>query len=160
MTTAPPMFSGNQAKPDGLSHAELMSTTRPFPFGHRAPAPCPMGMRLDRFGPKRKVVAGQIGLGQPPQFVCLCPCAGSSPVIELHLARLRHHQPASVRVALQWRDDDGSWRTVTSSDLRTEQGSVSVVARGLSSGDVGMLALVAEHRACLVAGVAGRRSNP
>ena len=97
-----------------------------------------MGMRLDRFGPEaQQVVAGQIGplANLRSSSACALVLRTDSPVIELHLARLRHHQPASVQVALQWRDDGGSWRTVTSSDLRTEQGSVSVwLPTGLSSG--------------------------
>lgn len=95
----------------------------------RSPRRDPMGMRLDRFGPEaQQVVSGQIGplANIRSSSSCAVVIKTDSQIIELHLARLRHHQPASVQVALQWLDDNGSWRTVTSSDLRTVDGDVSV----------------------------------
>ena len=105
----------------------------------RAPRRDPMGVRLDRFGPEaQQVVAGQIGplANLRSSSSCAVVLRTDSPIIELHLARLRHHQPVSVQVALQWRADDGTWRTVTSADLRTQDGDVTVwLPTGLPAGE-------------------------
>ena len=110
-----------------------------------------MGMRLERFGPEaQQVVAGQIGplANLRSSSGCAVVLRTDSPIIELHLARLRHHQPVPVQVALQWQDDAGAWRTVTSSDLRIQEGTVDVwLPTGLSGrSTAGCLDLVAQYQ--------------
>lgn len=86
-------------------------------------------LRLDRFpSATARVLAGQIGplanlRSSTGCGVCL---ATDSPWLDLHIERLRHHQPIPQGVALEVRQDDGTWLRVDSTDLRECDGDLVV----------------------------------
>src|SRR6478672_2326230 len=57
---------------------------------------------------------------------CAVALRTDSPVVELRLARLRHHQLVPQGVACEVEQPDGSWRTYPSVDLREFTGELSV----------------------------------
>ena len=116
-------------------------------------------LRLDRFpATVNQVLAGQIGplANLRSSTGCGLQFATDSPWVELRLERLRHHQPIQQGVALEVRQDDGSWFASESPDLREREGAVTVrLATGLRPGEVRDCALwLPPISTCAVAGVA------
>ena len=132
----------------------LLSFDAPQPVDRERPE-----ARLDRFPPEvTQVLAGQIGplANLRSSSGCGLRLATDAPWIELRLDRLRHHQPLAQSVALEVRQDDGSWFASESPDLREREGAVSVrLATGLRPGEVRDCALwLPPISTCAVAGVA------
>lgn len=95
------------------------------------------GARLERF-PRTAAAAllGQIGPSANVRSSCGCAVrlATDSPWVEVHLLRLRHHQPFPAAIALEIEAADGV-RAVSGPDLREYQGDLSVrLTTGLERG--------------------------
>ncbi len=112
-------------------------------LGFNAPQPVDRTrgeVRLDRFPPAvTKLLMGQIGplANLRSSTGCSVRLATDSPWLILHLDRLRHHQPIPQGVALEVRQDDGSWFAVDSADLRERDGLVDVwLPTGLRPGEI------------------------
>ncbi|TVR14552.1 MAG: SGNH/GDSL hydrolase family protein [Planctomycetota bacterium] len=97
-------------------------------FSYWAPLPPhadPLGYRLQRFPVAHQdCIRGQIGplANVRSASGCAIVFTCDSPHMVLHLERLRHHQPISAHLSLQWRVADGPWHTVPSTDLRLHEG--------------------------------------
>ncbi len=101
------------------------------------PEPDAGAMRLPRF-PREvsALLAGQIGplANLRSSSGCGLRFASNSPWVELHLARLRHHQPFPAAVALEVEHADGL-AAVSGPDLRERQNEVVVrLPTGLERG--------------------------
>jgi len=116
-------------------------------------------VRLDRFpAAVTAVLTGQIGAlaNLRSSSGCAVWLRSDTPWVELSLERLRHHQPTPQGVACEVHQNDGSWQTFSSADLRERDGSVTVrFATGLERGgplcDISLwLPLIST---CAVAGV-------
>ena len=116
------------------------------------------GARLQRF-PRPAVAAllGQIGPSANARSSsgCAVRLATDSPWLDVHLLRLRHHQPFPAALGLEVEAGEGV-RAVSGPDLRERQGDVTVrLATGLErGGPVAPLALwLPLISTCAVAGV-------
>lgn len=94
-------------------------------------------VRLERF-PRAAAdaLAGQIGplANLRSSSGCAVVITTDSPVVALHLERLRHHQPVPQGVTFEIADRDG-WRHVNSLDLREVDGdAVVALPTGLTTG--------------------------
>ncbi|MFN3648938.1 MAG: SGNH/GDSL hydrolase family protein [Armatimonadota bacterium] len=97
-------------------------------------------VRISRFPQAAyDALAGQIGptANLRSSAGCALLFETDSPLVELHLERLRHHQPTPQGVALEVEQPDGSCLTVSSTDLRELSGAVQVpLPTGLERGDL------------------------
>lgn len=116
--------------------------------------------RLERFPEESyNVCAGQIGplANLRSSSGCAVVVRTNSPVIDLRLERLRHHQVVSVGIAAEVKQDDGTWATTASEDLREIDGDVSVrLATGLERANAprDVMLWLPLISTCAVAGIA------
>lgn len=108
-----------------------------------APVPVDRGrdeIRCERFPRAASdAVAGQIGplANLRSSSGCSVALTTDSPWVELHLARLRHHQSCPVGIDAEITGADGSAHVSCSTDLRPVQGEVAVrLATGLERGRI------------------------
>ena len=114
---------------------ERLNFIAPQPVNRSLPA-----VRLERFPAEiARMLAGQIGplANLRSSTGCGVALATDSPWIELRLERLRHHQPIAQGIALEIRNDDGTWAGADSPDLRERDGDLMVrLHTGLRPGEI------------------------
>lgn len=106
----------------------------------QAPHADPLGYRLQRFPmASQECIRGQMGPMANVRSAsgCALVFATDSGQCILHLERLRHHQPVSAHMSVQWCLPHGPWHTVPSTDLRLHEGRHDLwLATGIPAGEV------------------------
>jgi lysophospholipase L1-like esterase len=95
----------------------------------RPPAVDPSGYRLDRFEREaQRLLAGRIGplANLRSSAGCAVVFRTASPMISVHLDRLRHHQATPSGIDCELHLADGTVRVLPSIDLREQDGAMDV----------------------------------